>query len=115
MFIFPALTEYVEKEIIMQYCYFIQHMTLKIYGIRHLNNVHTKHQGMKRIFELITPSGKAYNLFVFMNGYEYWLERVQLTEEVKRVSQNKEGPYTYELRMWPDDKKNPYAEYGFTD
>ena len=85
IFLFENLKEYADKEVIEQYCYFIQHVTLKIYWVRQLTEFHVKHQATKSIFDLITPSDEAYALFVFMNGYEYWNERVKLTEEEKRL------------------------------
>ena len=113
IFLFANLTESADQEVIMQYCYFIQHITFKIYGVSKLSEFHMKHQGMKSIFDLVTPSDEAYAMFVFINGYEFWNERVKLSEEEKRLRRTKEESYTVLSKRWTDSKKNPYAEHGF--
>ena len=51
--------------------------------LKQVNAFYASTQGTKTVFDLVTTSDEAYALFIFMNGYHYWKERVNETKQDK--------------------------------
>ena len=80
-----------EQILLSEYCQFIAKYTLKLYGLKQVNAFYASTQGTKTVFDLVTPSDEAYALFVFMNGYHYWKERVNETKQDKLRKTKEQG------------------------
>ena len=80
-----------EEGILQLYCEFIAKYSLKLYVLKQINSLYAESQGTKTVFYLVTPSDKAYVLFVFMNGYLYWKETV---DEIRQEQVIKRGNKT---------------------
>ena len=46
--------------------------------VKKINSYLRDHQDQKTWFDLVTPSDEAYAMFVYMNGYNYWVERIHM-------------------------------------